>query len=146
MIAACVVGFLIAAGTLGVARLAGPSPLPELIVQGSAGKVNSLATPNGTWSSLGTLSPGRDGHGFVYDSKADKFILFGGAITSTGFTNSTWSYDYATNTWINITPRVSPPIRAGFGMVYDPDVDRVILFGGLGVAGAVGNPLADTWV
>ena len=69
--------------------------------------------------------------------------MFGGAITATGFTNSTWSYDYANNTWANITPRVGPSPRAGAGMAYDSAADRVILFGGvISNTGSVG----DTWV
>ena len=102
-----------------------------------------LASPSpGVWTLLGSQPPGRDGHGFVYDSKADRFIVFGGAITATGFTNSTWTYDYANNSWANITPRVGPSPRAGAGMAYDSGADRTILFGGsiagYGVAG-------DTW-
>jgi len=45
------------------------------------------ATSSGEWTLRGTQPPGRDGHGFVYDSMAGLFILFGGAITATGFTN-----------------------------------------------------------
>jgi len=103
-----------------------------------------LASPSpGVWTLLGSQPPGRDGHGFVYDSEADRFIVFGGAITATGFTNSTWSYDYANNTWANITPRVGPSPRAGAGMAYDSAADRVILFGGvISNTGSVG----DTWV
>src|SRR3989441_5778381 len=101
------------------------------------------ASPSpGVWTLLGSQPPGRDGHGFVYDSKADRFIVFGGAITATGFTNSNWSYEYTNNTWTNITPRVGPSPRAGAGMAYDSGADRTILFGGsiagYGVAG-------DTW-
>src|SRR2546428_204472 len=78
-----------------------------------------------------------------YDSEADRFIVFGGAITATEFTNSIWSYDYANNTWANITPRVGPSPRAGAGMAYDSAADRVILFGGvISNTGSVG----DTWV
>ncbi len=101
------------------------------------------ATSSGEWTLRGTQPPGRDGHGFVYDSMAGLFILFGGAITATGFTNSTWSYEYGTNTWTNITPRVGPSPRAGAGIVYDSRADRVIVYGGsisnFGVA-------RDTWV
>ncbi|HYM40391.1 MAG TPA: kelch repeat-containing protein [Thermoplasmata archaeon] len=113
--------------------------------------ITAPTTGSSSWTLLGTHSPPRDGHAFVYDSKADRFILFGGAITTSGFTNSTWSYGYATNTWTNITPVVGPTARAGLGMVYDSKADRVILFGGY--AGAAGfsnetwifDPTNDTW-
>jgi N-acetylneuraminic acid mutarotase len=98
--------------------------------------------PTGLWTLLGSQPPGRDGHGFVYDSKADRFIVFGGAVSGTEFTNSTWSYDYTNNSWMNITPTVGPSPRAGAGIAYDSDVDRVVLFGG----SLAGNDFAgDTW-
>jgi fibronectin type 3 domain-containing protein len=100
----------------------------------------SLST--GLWTLLGSQPPGRDGHGFVYDSKADRFIVFGGAVSGTGVTNSTWSYDYTNKTWTNITPDAGPSPRAGAGMAYDSGADRVVLFGG----SLAGNGLVgDTW-
>jgi hypothetical protein len=46
-----------------------------------------------------------------------------------------------TNTWTNRTSGTQPPPSFWGGMVYDPVLDRVILFGGLDSTGAIN----DTW-
>ena len=76
--------------------------------------------------------PGRIGHGIVYDSAADRIIVFGG---STGFgvgevLGDTWVYDTNKNTWTEMKPAVSPPARAYAAMWYDPVADLTFLFGG----------------
>ncbi len=43
--------------------------------------------------------------------------------------------------WCEIHPGVNPPARAAFGMTYDADANRPILFGGYNSSG----PLGDTW-
>jgi len=68
----------------------------------------------------------------VYDSRADRFVLFGGQGRS-GSRNDTWIYDLGNNTWTNVTPIVSPPARRMAAMAYDVDADRVVLFGGQSV-------------
>src|SRR5438093_1522510 len=80
----------------------------------------------------------------AYDSRADRVIMFGGCVSVPDFcgaANDTWSYDFNSDTWTRLTPAVSPPIRYRHGMAYDPPSDRVILFGGSGGTG----PLGDTW-
>ena len=90
-----------------------------------------------TWTNLtNTIAPPiRMGHGFVYDSTAEKFILFGGIKEfnwegENEFYHDTWTYDPGTNTWTNVTPSVHPIGRWSFGMVYDSNADKTILFGG----------------
>jgi hypothetical protein len=39
-------------------------------------------------------------------------------------------YDYNTDTWTEMQPQVSPPERGGHGMVYVPEIDRMLLWGG----------------
>jgi hypothetical protein len=92
---------------------------------------------------LGTQAPGRDDPGWIFDTRADRFLLFGGRISSNTYTNSTWAYDYANGTWTDITPVVGPSPREGADMVYDSRADRAVLFGGTSVFPAVLN---DTWV
>ena len=70
----------------------------------------------------------RYGHSMVYDSKADKFILFGGYSTANKW--DTWEYDYMTNKWMNRSSLNHPEARYMHSMVYDPLSDRVVLFGG----------------
>ena len=84
------------------------------------------------------VSPlGRSLAQLVYDSESDIIILFSGAYgeiygdpTGEGYQKDTWSYDYNTNTWTNITPVVSPSPRIGCDMVYDIENDMIIMFGG----------------
>lgn len=93
-----------------------------------------------SWTLLGT-GPTRDYQGFVFDSKADRFFLFGGQVANNVPTNDTWSYDYDTNAWTNVTKGAAPSARAGFGMAYDSQADRIVLFGGTN-----STLLNDTWV
>jgi hypothetical protein len=90
-----------------------------------------------TWTNLNAQGApdGLLGARMVYDSKADRMILFGGIIMpmpadwmSGDWTqsNETWAYDYQTNTWTNMHPKVSPPGENYFGMDYDADSDLVL--------------------
>jgi len=61
----------------------------------------------------------------------------------------TWSYDYATNTWTNMTAlgsysEVDGPLPSlqQHAMVYDPDADLTLMFGGMLSSGVCSN---DTW-
>ncbi|MFX0209748.1 MAG: kelch repeat-containing protein [Candidatus Hodarchaeota archaeon] len=67
----------------------------------------------------------------TYDSESDRIILFSGALSPYVVDNSTWAYEYNTNSWENITPINKPGGRGGGIMVYDEESDRVILFGGI---------------
>jgi len=86
----------------------------------------------------GTLTK-REYPSMVYDSSADRTIMFGG---DTGVSvNDTWVYNYSDNKWYNMSPGVSPTARYGHKMVYDSDADRTIMFGGLDSSGLCN----DTW-
>ncbi len=62
-----------------------------------------------TWTSMNPANPpaGREIPGFVYDAKADRFVLFGGK-TASRVNGETWSYDYANNTWALRIPEQAP--------------------------------------
>lgn len=87
-----------------------------------------------TWTMMKTQGPAyRFGHSMVYDSKADRMIVFGGYNNEKSLVlNDTWAYDYNTDTWTEMKPAVSPPGRNFQSMVYDSKADRVILWGGWG--------------
>ena len=70
------------------------------------------------------------GHGWAYDSESDRFILYGGMWDDRVPSSETWSYHYDTNTWTNMSPSTNPDLLSAFGMTYDSESDRVILFGG----------------
>jgi hypothetical protein len=78
--------------------------------------------------------PGRRSPGMAYDSDSDRVILFGGVdfANQKGELNDTWSYDFETNTWTEMSPPTAPSKRYSFGFAYDSGIDRCILFGGVG--------------
>jgi N-acetylneuraminic acid mutarotase len=100
----------------------------------------------GTWENRHPLvePPGRWGSMMVYDSRADRVLLFGGASLSdnTGL-NDLWSYDYESNTWTERHPAVSPPPHQWHALVYVPTSNRTVLFGGTNPSD--GSLLNDTW-
>jgi N-acetylneuraminic acid mutarotase len=77
----------------------------------------------------------------AYNSVQEKTVLFGG--NDGTYNDETWLYDSSTNSWTQKFPLAKPAIRGMHAMAYDPDNDRVVLFGGYnGMSGY----LADTWV
>jgi len=82
-----------------------------------------------------------------YNSVADKVILFGGFEYPTVL-KDTWTYDFNTNTWTNMTALPSYSEVGGtliprrqHDMTYDSKANKVIIFGG-----EFGNQyLSDTW-
>ncbi|MHA2214888.1 MAG: Kelch repeat-containing protein [Candidatus Hodarchaeales archaeon] len=92
----------------------------------------------------------------VYDSKADRVILFGGYTSdylkggfSWGVKADTWAFDRESKTWTELTPAISPSPRAYSAMAYDIHADRAILYGGsYGTGGGDYNDILqnDTWV
>lgn len=124
-------------------RTVAPAASTAISTTAGPSTVQPLAALGGNWTLLGTQPPGLWNPGWVYDSHVDRFILFGGFLTSTTTTNATWAYDYTSNTWTNITPVVGPQPRGSAAMVYDSNADRVILFGGFEGTYAALN---DTWI
>lgn len=84
--------------------------------------------------------PTRWGSMMVYDPKADRVLLYGGAnfaegvacgfCTETTVLGDLWAYDYESNTWTELHPSVSPPPHHFPVLAYVPTIDRVVLFGG----------------
>ena len=101
---------------------------------------------NNTWIELNTTgSPDtRYWHGMAYDSQNDKVIVFGGR--HSGAPNDaledTWIFDPSNNQWTEVLPSSHPSNRMDFSMVYDPSIQKTILFGGFRFPG---NTLGDTW-
>ncbi|MHA2265936.1 MAG: Kelch repeat-containing protein, partial [Candidatus Thorarchaeota archaeon] len=84
--------------------------------------------------------PVREVASMVYDSQSDRIVMFGGLedFETSLMRSDTWAYDYNTNNWTNMNPPTAPSPRDAYGMAYDSESDRIILFGGLGYLG-------DTW-
>jgi len=101
------------------------------------------------WSKLnpsfmgGTLTA-RGTHAMVYDSSANKTILFGGS-DSNGKLNDTWVYDYTQNEWVKHNPSFIGGTlvpRSAHALAYHAAADKTILFGGYDGK----TQLSDTWV
>lgn len=101
------------------------------------------STANASWHQIATVDspPGRYTHGFAYDSHRDVAILFGGDGTGYSRLNDTWEFDGMH--WTRVAPSQSPPGRTNIDqtLVYDSNRRRVVIFGGLGTGGYLG----DTW-
>ena len=101
-----------------------------------------------TWTQMKASGPAYHfGHKLVYDSKADRMILWGGwNMKDNVGTNDTWTYDYNSDTWTEMKPAVKPPGVNFQGMVYDSKADRVIMWGGgFNTSVWVYNYNADNW-
>jgi hypothetical protein len=75
----------------------------------------------------------------VYDSARNWFIVCGG-FGEEGYLNDVWTFDLTADVWINVTP--GPPPRIDHQAIYDPQSQRLILYGG--DAGFKGK-LHDLW-
>lgn len=82
------------------------------------------------------------GSRFVYDSKNEKVILFGGWFQNEQFDNTTWTFSPDTNTWQRMNPSIRPPARAFHSMVFDANNGVAVLFGGGDTHKTFRN---DTW-
>ncbi|MBL8483230.1 MAG: PKD domain-containing protein, partial [Rhodocyclaceae bacterium] len=94
-----------------------------------------------TWTQMSPpVSPAaRVGHQMSFDAEHGVVVMFGGTTVRDMYATSPtvattprdlWIYDYATNTWTDITPSVSPPGRYIGSMTYDPVAHVSVLFGG----------------
>ncbi len=88
-----------------------------------------------------TVPPNRDGYCLVWAPSASAFVMFGGRGPS-GMLNDTWKYIFNRDTWVNLTPRTSPPPLWNPGCEYDPVSAVVVLFGGRDGTGTWRN---ETW-
>ncbi|HXQ94240.1 MAG TPA: PKD domain-containing protein [Thermoplasmata archaeon] len=111
------------------------------------------------WNQLAPSSspPPRSDDGMAYDPQLNLTVLFGGSYTggacfvfTTCALNDTWEFDGAR--WSNVTPThptptTNPSPRWGAGLVYDPAVGGLLLFGGTTASpSGLNNPAVnDTW-
>lgn len=108
----------------------------------------SLATSAYTLRSTGGIS-NRNTPMVAFDSKRDRFIVFGGCNNSAScfngnLLNDTYSYDPYNYAYQNLSPTTPPSVRRGTQIEYDKTNDRIVLFGGSQTNGA--TLLGDTCV
>jgi hypothetical protein len=97
------------------------------------------------WTTLGQHSdmPAAEA-GFVYDSRRDRFVAFGGTLGDGSAYGDTW--EFAGSTWTKVATQ-SPPARQGHAMVFDERRGRTVIFGGTGPYQEDQRPprLGDVW-
>lgn len=89
---------------------------------------------NGTWSVLPpSASPSaRSYFAFAADSPARLAVLFGGVVNASSLRvdNATWTYQFATGTWTNVSKAVAPAPREDAAFTIDPAAGFGLLYGG----------------
>jgi hypothetical protein len=102
-----------------------------------------------TLSPIGTPPSARLGHKAVFDIADNIMIVFGGDDCFGTDFNDVWVLTNADGssgnpTWAKLSPSGTPPTaRSGFGAVYDPNTNRMMIFGGLTSGFSLFN---DVWV
>jgi hypothetical protein len=100
---------------------------------------------NDVWTTLGRHGdmPAAEA-GFVYDSRRDWFVAFGGTKGDGSAYGDTWVF--AGSTWARVAT-ASPPSRQSHAMVFDERRGRTVIFGGTGPYGPDQPPprLGDLW-
>lgn len=100
-----------------------------------------------TWHRIlaGGPSPGgRRGQGAIYDPVRDRMWIFGGQSggPTTPFLDDVWTLSLADSTWSRMFPSgASPPGRLDFVCDYDPNHERMVVYGG-----GILPCLRDAWV
>lgn len=85
----------------------------------------------------------RNFHGMVYDSKADRVVVWGDWQRNyTAATDeSVWTYDFNTNAWQEFKHKKDgPAVRDYITLAYDEKADKIIMYGGYDY----GND--ETWI
>ena len=114
----------------------------EVVGTGVPARVELLKTTTDWKNENPSTNPGvLESPSATFDSKDNVTVLFGGYSTSTFYSDKTWEYNHATNTWTEITTTPKPPARQSAGLSYDPVQNVVVLFGGYNDT----MFLTDTW-
>jgi hypothetical protein len=97
------------------------------------------------WTQLvpaGTLPSARAYHSAIYDPVRDRLVVFGGYGPG-GNLDDLWALSLAGSPmWTQLSPAGTPPSpRFRHTAIYDPVRDRMVVFGGIGIAG----DLSDAW-
>jgi len=101
----------------------------------------------GAWRQIGRDDAGptrRYGHSAIYDGARNRMIISHG-FTNSGRFDDTWAFDLAGNTWRDLSPSGTRPLRRCLHhAVLDPQGQRMFLYGGC-ASGAGPCPLGDLW-
>ena len=109
-----------------------------------AGRSGSLDVGGKTWREVkpGGIKPSARSNPALVGDGAGRIILFGGK-TGDGPSADVWKLDIQKGEWTDLTPSgIGPAPRSSHDAVWNPVAKQMIVFGGLGSAGA----LNDIWV
>jgi len=108
-----------------------------------AASISAAAAVPVIWSAASGPSP-RYGCRMVYDPVKERLMLFGGLYEGTPAQvyGDTWIFDWDTESWIALEVEPHPSPREDYGIVYVPELEGFILFGGWNKDGWLG----DTWL
>ena len=100
-----------------------------------------------SWQQLAPDNAGpskRYAHSAIYDAARDRMVISHG-FTDAGRFDDTWAFQLAANSWQNLTPPGSKPLRRCLHhAVYDQGNNQMLLFGGC-ASGFGPCPLDDLW-
>ena len=100
-----------------------------------------------SWTQLARDDAGpsrRYGHSAILEPGRDRMVISHG-FTSSGRFDDTWAFDLANNTWRNLTPSGTKPLRRCLHhAAYDAERSQMLLFGGC-ASGFGPCPLGDLW-
>jgi len=92
------------------------------------------ASNSWTEYATGEAPSARSGVGLAYDPHSGVIVLFGGIDSQLVCYSDTWAFDPSTGGWTQLTPTGYVPIpRARTMLTYSADIDKLVLFGGVGV-------------
>ena len=95
----------------------------------------TFSTRSRAWTPVGNPTGPTSWDATALDAQSRKLILYQGYSAAFDAVDvQTWAYDVESGVWENRTPAVQPPSRWGSIMVYDPEADRVLLYGGANFA------------
>ncbi len=105
-----------------------------------------------SWTEVATTGPvgaGREGVDMAYDSNTGQFLLFGGDNNGTYYNDTydwVWNATTNTGTWNPLTTTGTlPTARYAGSMAYDSATSQMLLFGGQGSSGYLGDTWSWTW-
>ncbi|HYK92659.1 MAG TPA: PKD domain-containing protein, partial [Thermoplasmata archaeon] len=107
----------------------------------------SILNATGPWvdltPNLTAIPTPRQAFGMAYDPALSAVVLFGGQNSGGSELGDTW--EFSNGSWTDLTSTLStaPSARYGLGMVYEPQNQSVLLFGGRTSGGTWYN---DTWM
>ena len=89
-------------------------------------------------------------HRAAYDPARDRMLLYGGCASGAGPCplDDLWAFDLAANAWTQLAS--GPPGREFYGVGFDSEADRMVIFGGRASGALLGDvrtfdPAANAW-